>query len=107
MANERDRPGQGSTTSQMQQRVERETESARQSVQNLGESARNQAEATASDLQTEARKVASEQKEVATSSMMDIASAIRRAADDLEAHQQPQVAGMARSIAAGSTPGWE
>lgn len=101
MANERNRPGQGPEKSEMQQGIERETQAARQSAQNIGESAKREAREMASDLQDQAQNILSGQKEAAKSSMMDISSAIRRAADDLDSHEQSQVAGMARSLADG------
>lgn len=101
MANEQDRPGQGPAADEIRQRMEREAEAARQTAQHLGENVQHQAKDIASGLQDEAQRMFSEQKETAKSSMMDVVSAIRRAADDLEARQQPQVANMARSIAGG------
>jgi len=101
MASEHDRPGQEPASSEMRQTIEREASAARQSAQNLGESAQRQAREISSDLQAEAQKVLSEQKEMAKSGMMDLVSAIRRAADDLEGHEQSQIAGMARSLAGG------
>ena len=101
MADERDRPGQGLGSGEMKQTLERETAAARQSAQNLGETVQRQAKDITSDLQSQAEKVVSEQKEVAKSGMMDLASAIRSAADELEKRQQSQVAGVARSLAGG------
>ena len=101
MANERDQPGWGPASEEIKQKVERETAAARDSAQKLGESVQRQAKDISSDLQSQAEKVVSDQKEMAKSGMMDIVSAIRSAADDLEGRQQSQVASMARSLAGG------
>lgn len=109
MAKESDRPGQGPAgspgqrpaSSEMQQRVEREAEAARQSAQRVGEEAQRQAKEVTSDLQAQAQKMVSEQKEMARNGLMDMVSAIRTAADDLEGHQQGQFANVARGLASG------
>lgn len=101
MAKERDRPGQGPAGSELQQRLEREKEAARQSAQRIGEEAQRQAKEVTSDLQEQAQRMVSEQKEVARSGLMDMVSAIRTAADDLERHQQSQFANVARKLAGG------
>ncbi|MCL4768705.1 MAG: hypothetical protein KJZ80_21015 [Hyphomicrobiaceae bacterium] len=85
----------------MKQTLERGAASAREQAQQLGEGAQRQARQMSSDLQDQAQKVVSEQKEMAASGIMDIVSAIRSAADDLETHQQGQVASMARGLAGG------
>lgn len=101
MANERDGPGYGPAGGEMKQTIERATETARQSAQQLSESAQRQAKEITSDIQAQAASLLSEQKETVKSGMMDLVSAIRRAADDLEGHQQPQVASIARGLAGG------
>jgi len=101
MANEGKRPGQGPAGSQMQQRLERETEAARQSAQRIGEEAQREVKGVTSDLQAQAQRMLSDQKEMARGSLSDMVSAIRSAADDLEQHQQSQFANVARSLAGG------
>lgn len=101
MANEHDGPGRGPEGSDVQQRLQREAEAARQSAQRIGEKAQQQAGEVSSDLQAQAQRMVSEQKEMARSGLMDLVSAVRSAANDLEQHQQSQFANVARSVAGG------
>jgi len=108
MANETHRPGQGPAGNQsgnqagsQQQWLEQETEAARQSAQRVGEEAQRQIKEVTSDLQGQAQRVLSEQKEMARSGLMDLVTAIRTAADDLERRQQGQIANVARGLAGG------
>ena len=101
MANEHDGPGRGPVGSDVQQRLERETEAARQATERIGQESQRQARDVTSDLQAQAQRMVSEQKEMARSGLMDLVSAIRTAADDLERHQQSQFASVARSLAGG------
>ncbi len=99
MANERDRPGQ--PAGEMKQTLERGAAAAREQAQQLGEGVQRQAGQMSSDLQAQAQKAVSDQKEMAASGLMDIVSAIRSAADDLDNRQQGQVASAVRSLAGG------
>lgn len=101
MANDPNRSGPGPEISEAKQRIERETEAARQSAQRVGETVQRQAEDITSDIQAQAQEMLSGQKEIAKSGLMDVVSAIRRAADDLDQRQQSQFASMARSVAGG------
>ena len=104
MTNEPGRPEQGSTggnVGEVKERLEREAEAARESFQRVGEKVQRQASDVGSDLQAQAQKMVSEQKEMARSGLMDMVSAIRTAADDLERHEQPQFANLARGLARG------
>ncbi len=101
MANDPNRSGLGPEAEEAKHRIERETESARQTAQHVSENVQRQAKEVTSDIQAQAQQMVSEQKEMAKSGMMDIVSAIRRAADDLEDHQQTQIATIARSLAGG------
>lgn len=100
MANERD-TGQGPAIGEVKERIEREAAATRETAQQLGEQVQRQAKEMSADIQSEGQRLASEQKEVATSSLLDLASAIRNAADELERRQQTQVANMARTLAGG------
>ncbi len=101
MAQDRDRPDRGPAADELSQEARRQAEAGRQTAENIGEDVQRQAQAFASDVQSKAAEMASEQKEAASSGLMDLVSAIRRAADDLEHHQQPQIANVARSVAGG------
>ena len=100
MANSPYRSGEESVD-EVRQRLEREAEAARQAAGNVTENVKQKAQDVASDVQAQAQEILSEQKEKAKSSIMDLCSAIRRAADDLESHEQPQIANLARSLASG------
>ena len=101
MANDPNRSGLGAETDEAKHRLQRETESAQQTAQHLGENVQRQAKEMSSDIQAQAQQMISDQKEKAKSGLMDVVSAMRSAADDLESHQQPQVANIARSLAGG------
>lgn len=100
MANDPNRSGLGPETDEAKRTIQREAESAQQTAQHLSENVQRQAKEVSSDIQAQAQQMISEQKEKARSGLMDVVSAVRRAADDLE-HQQPQVANIARSLAGG------
>jgi gas vesicle protein len=101
MANDPNRSGLGPETEEAKRTIQREAESAQQTAQQLSENVQRQAKEVSSDIQAQAQQMVSEQKEKARSGLMDVVSAMRRAADDLEHHQQPQVANIARSLASG------
>lgn len=103
MTNEPGRHEQGSTddVGEVKERLQREAEAARGSLQRAGENVQRQASEVTSDLQAQAQKMVSEQKEMARSGLMDMVSAIRTAADDLERHEQSQFANLARGLARG------
>jgi len=100
MANGPDRSG-GEMVDEARQRLEREAEAARQAAGNVTENVKQQAQDVASDVQAQAQQMLSEQKDKAKTGLMDLCSAIRRAADDLEQREQPQIANIARSVATG------
>src|SRR5690606_13827039 len=101
MANDPNRSGQGPEVADVKHRIERETEAARQSAQHVGENVQRQAKEMPADLQAQAQQLLADQKEMAKSGLMDMVSAIRRAADDLEEHQQGQLANVVRNVAGG------
>ena len=100
MANGPNRYGE-ETVEQVRQRLEREAQAAREAAGNIAENVKQQAQDVASGVQAQAQEILSEQKEKAKSSITDLCSAIRRAADDLESRDQPQIANLARSLASG------
>src|SRR5690606_41878060 len=74
MTNEPGRHEQGSTddVGEVKERLQREAEAGRGSLQRAGENVQRQASEVTSDLQAQAQKMVSEQNEMARSGLMDM-----------------------------------